>query len=301
MRFSELYHSHINTFLQKDSNYKGNIYHYTSSIGLKGILESKKIWFTDMFFLNDRSECFYTFELFSECLNKLKGSINKEIFDYLSAYNKKECLNDFNNQRLYVASFSTSNDNLNLWNYYTKSKDSAGYNLEFNLDVIRTAFGYYSKSKNTGFICSQVIYKKSQQIDYLNSIILDYNDKFLENKKKDFTGKLKYIDHYEIFELIRFFSLFFKQNTFASEKEYRIVLMFNNCDSTNSLEKYREFNSIFIPYIDVPVGKNEFLINSIMISPTQNQDLTESSIVRMTKGLSYNNIDIKKSKIPLRY
>jgi hypothetical protein len=39
------------------------IYHYTDDAGLRGILESGKLWFTDIFKLNDPSELRHGLEL----------------------------------------------------------------------------------------------------------------------------------------------------------------------------------------------------------------------------------------------
>ena len=42
------------------------IYHYTNDAGLKGILETGKIWLSDIFSLNDPSELSHGFSIFVE-------------------------------------------------------------------------------------------------------------------------------------------------------------------------------------------------------------------------------------------
>ena len=63
-----------------DSKYakiKEKIYHYTSAEGLMGIVQNKELWFTNIYFLNDNQEVFYTYNLLLDLIKELKGSIKK--------------------------------------------------------------------------------------------------------------------------------------------------------------------------------------------------------------------------------
>lgn len=48
------------------------LYHYTSPKALKGILKSNKLWFSNIYFLNDKSEMKYTYLLILELLTSIK-------------------------------------------------------------------------------------------------------------------------------------------------------------------------------------------------------------------------------------
>ena len=41
-----------------------SIFHYTSFVGLNGIISNQELWFTNRFYLNDTSEGVYIFNLF---------------------------------------------------------------------------------------------------------------------------------------------------------------------------------------------------------------------------------------------
>ena len=57
----------------------------------------------------------------------------KEHRSYFKEYCRKLYDNPYKKKRyIYQCSFSTQNDNLSLWNYYTKSDGIKGYNLGFN-------------------------------------------------------------------------------------------------------------------------------------------------------------------------
>lgn len=49
-----------------------SIYHYTDVGGLKGILESHKLWISHSYFMNDTSEILYTYHLLKGILEKTK-------------------------------------------------------------------------------------------------------------------------------------------------------------------------------------------------------------------------------------
>ena len=46
------------------------LYHYTNDGGLRGIIETGKLWFTDIFYLNDPSELKYSVRLASDILTR---------------------------------------------------------------------------------------------------------------------------------------------------------------------------------------------------------------------------------------
>jgi hypothetical protein len=55
-------------------NHQGNLYHYTSSIGLLGILNTQKIWATEASHLNDSQEIKYGINLVTEKLESFLGN-----------------------------------------------------------------------------------------------------------------------------------------------------------------------------------------------------------------------------------
>lgn len=90
MAFSELYYKYGELLANKKANYKGNILHYNSSYGLKGIIEEQNIWFSDRRFLNDPTECNYLYRLIAQnkclfenslmaCVETIRGKEKIEI------------------------------------------------------------------------------------------------------------------------------------------------------------------------------------------------------------------------------
>ena len=187
-----------------------------------------------------------------------------------------------------MASFSLKEDELNLWNYYSKDKNHLGYNIGFNTQD----FINYSNDGDLIDCFGQVIYGK----DFLYEIF----DKIIPNIYKIFIN----LDIINISMLLQDlstaflrFSMFFKDESFASEKEYRLVW------NTDLQADIREYNGFYIPYqkYSIPVKS----IKSFMISPTQNYNIAKLGMDELLNNhiakVYANNITINKSRIPLRY
>ena len=103
---------------QRKTMYFGDIYHYTSPLGLKGIIEDSVVWFSDMRFLNDASEIIYIYKIAYETIHKME--INNDLKNMVEAIcyslHNTGCYLDDNKEIIpidnyYLASFSKDHDN----------------------------------------------------------------------------------------------------------------------------------------------------------------------------------------------
>jgi hypothetical protein len=120
-----------------------NLYHYTSSTGLMGIIGTEvshtgKIWATKIHYMNDGSELQYGFEQIRkeievqkeylckdiEVLDGYRKRTTDELNDMLSALERVEQIN------IGVVSFTTEGDQLSQWRGYCKIGN--GYSLCFS-------------------------------------------------------------------------------------------------------------------------------------------------------------------------
>ena len=176
----------------KYAKFVHDIYHYTSVEGIIGILRNKELWFTNIYFLNDNQELFYTYKLIDEVLTEIQNDLSKAFLtriknrkNYLLSedYFDKE-MDVWGRHEYYVASFSTDEDNLALWNYYTKS-DTTGYNICFK------DYAFCEQAVAQGRVC----YDKLEQKEMLKTTILKYNElynKAHNNEKRSITLELFY-------------------------------------------------------------------------------------------------------------
>ena len=259
-----------------DSKYakiKEKIYHYTSAEGLMGIVQNKELWFTNIYFLNDNQEVFYTYNLLLDLIEELKGSIKRELYKHIE--DRCNCVLSegylnyesgvIGRHEYYIASFSLDDDNLSLWNYYSKS-DVTGYNIEFHYDKFLKKFSIYG----------EVCYDSEEQKQMLRNTIHKINP-YINGKNNDY-----YLN--KLFINFIIYSLFFKHQNFSSEKEYRIIIELDNFIDYKKCS-FRNKKGLIIPFYKLKFddcenngnGINSIndIIYKIKISPINQKNITK--------------------------
>lgn len=273
------------------------LYHYTSPAGFLGILHSSSFWFSDSDFLNDASESYYFKDVFSNANTYSSGTrkekifkFNTEMFSYYHTSNFSEHRQTSNNikETRYILSLSLDNDNLNLWNYYTKNANGIGYCIGIKED----SFENIVRPDETIF-SGKVIYDHDIQLRLLSELVDDY---WVLYTKLTNTYQRKYL--YEKLEdnVVRY-SIFMKNPLFAGENEYRIAIVRHGSNADKE-RLFRENNGAFIPYVTQPISVHD--VCAIGISPTHRSDYVIRSIGELLDSLAID-ASISKSKIPLRF
>ena len=290
------------------SNEKSNndipMRHYTSPEGLKGILSSGQLWFSNAKFLNDKTETNYIYSILPKTPDPYDIVLAPKFFEYIrniadSFLNNKICDIDdicISPTDFYVASFSQDEDNLELWNYYTKTNNSVGYNISFYQSVFSNEEG---NQNNYKFIKGKVIYELTKQQELIRNILKKYND-FYKNSYNEIenseTNKSEFLK--QLINILELHNMFFKHKAFQNEKEFRCVIYYIK-DYEQVPYDFRIVNGIFLPYLKINFEKNN--VSSITISPANDQQILQDSLKLYTKLKGYSNIYIYNSKIPKRY
>lgn len=287
-----------------DDGLNSNLYHYTKPEKLLNILESGTIRFSNALFLNDKEEVTYSYKLIVNLIEEMPN-LNVEIFSNIKTYFYKKYKNIvdgndnfLNKYEYYTISFSTDNDNLTLWNNYSKGQKYTGYNIGFcKKDLI-------ADMERQGFksVYGNIIYNSDVQKTILKMIFEKWNKQY----EKTFEGKnsSKKIEKrqdiiFELVDILSIISLFFKNPHFKDEKEYRIIFINNFSLSSYKQTKIFEKNGLFIPYIEYKFLKRT--VSSINIGPTLDENIFYTSTCRLLANFGYENKTINRSKIPLRY
>jgi hypothetical protein len=297
---------------QSESNY---LYHYTSNIGLMGIIEKNCLWVSRADFLNDSLEIAYLKEILhfiiNEIENSFEGIVDKRdstgsILKYIIAQ-LKSALKRYPNlylqyaKQTFILSLSENNDSLTLFSNYSNGD---GYNIGFNREDLSIESGDIVQA-------GKVRYNREDQENIIYNDIVD-NYEFLiarlSNRSKPPEDSEISIEIRKYLNLINYkllnYSMFFKHPTFYQEEEFRIVFMIDEQDEHRRIN-FRAFNSIIIPYIEIKL-KSRFPIEFITIGPKNNLDIAQKGVELF---LSYNGykiapppeVSILKSEIPLRY
>ena len=286
----------------------GYIYHYTSVEAVRGIFDNEQFWATKSDFLNDKMEFKYTYQLFAEHIlknikctgfrEKLIEAFEKEI----ESTNEWQLAQGQSMNGYYIVSFSKDPDSLLLW---TEFSDSMGYNLEFKFNTLLKSF------ENKIMWHGEVVYDKETQLKYLNEALNNviklrpemYNVKSIDDfDERTDHQSISYLA-LDLYVACTVYSMFYKQQEFEPEKEYRFVFSAihekNKYVLNPTKMHFRVKNDALIPYIKVPCKPLEAL-NTVRIGPKNNIDIATAGIKYYCREKKIN-VPIIRSGIPLRY
>ncbi|MBR1460469.1 DUF2971 domain-containing protein [bacterium] len=285
-----------------DNDNDSVIYHYTKPEKLLGIVSNGTLRFSNVLYLNDKAEVAYSYKLIINLIDETPD-LNPDLFNKIKKHfeDKYKHIVDgsgelLNNLEYFTTSFSSENDNLTLWNNYAKGKSYTGYNIGFNKKKLIKEMG------EKGFlpIYGSVIYDRAKQIKIIKNIFKKWNNLFEKALKMKRNNKVKLFDIlFELVDVLNIVGIFFKTPQFKNEKEYRIVIVnaFGVKDSKPT--KVVEKNGLFVPYIEYFFDKTS--VSSVNIGPTFEENIFYTSTNRMLLNFGYENIEVNRSRIPLRY
>lgn len=307
------------------------LYHYTSIEGLKGILDSSSLWFTDGKFLNDSTEFIHGIEKIRKCAIDIKNKNNDTI-------NKKDIDNFFDTkvdlliekigkkiENTFVLSASVNNDLLMLWSNYAKY---AGYNIGIDFKKLKqmmygTNIGngnYDEKIKYSSFdgdiknygnfivdYCGIIYDEKIQEKiicydleAFYKEICTNYYDKLdsimISGVYKN--ENLKFVIDETVETMAASLSLiilFLKNKGFYPEEEFRISITDLKGEYVKEFLKFRSRDERSIPYLEVVFKANStrkiLPIGSITTGPTNMDFISEEGLLEYLKHSEYDLVD----------
>lgn len=306
------------------ANKATEICHYCTIDTLNAILESSCLRFTDVRFLNDSTEFVDIIPLIKQVLISGNYSLDfrnlilnsdefRKLEDYKQSYVGFSLRNhDYRkiDYHTYTCSFSTNSDSLSMWNYYGTTV--AGVNVVFDF-----AWNMFDGSEKTEVTIGE---KLSNDIMLFRGLIIySIEDKkkciaeLLDRLAQIFEEAKSNLDKYEnsilyaFKEAINNMRCFFKNKSFDSENEYRVVLKIPedllqtemNVEGIRRKGVFKKGN-ILIPYVDYGFKKES--IKRITINPYDKEPNSMFALgirnLLWTKGLE--NVEIMSSNIPIR-
>lgn len=272
------------------------LYHYTTSVGMAGILSSGKLWATDYRFLNDCEE----FGLLGERMEQAVKSLHlhpaheKMVWELLSTKLNRKSGDQDGRGSYFITCFSVDPDSLLLWSEFA---DIRGCNLGFdNSDIIEHCC---AQGANPGM----VIYTEAEQLYWMKECFEKLMEKG-ESATEYLTalcrqgqdGELHaYLDCVAL--LATYYSMYFKREIFAGEKEYRFIL-----HDTGKLDiVYRQKDSWKIPYVELPICDvgEKIPVRQMHLNPKLHSVAERQQFEALLDG--YDKVELIESKANLRY
>jgi len=267
------------------------LFHYTSLEGLKGIINEKGFWATNLNYMNDTSERKYAHEVI---MRALQHSIADSKFSSKFKSVLKGAYSKHNENNYYAVCFTKDGNSLPMWQVYG---GSCGVSIELDL------------TKDYNFIFApncffhDMVYDENLLFKFTCKIIDIYYNIF-KTIEKDNDIHFDIIKD-DISREISFGILWgmdnFKNPYFSHEKETR--LLYRHEEGITDI-KFRKKDDTLIPYVTLPIKvinkENTLLpIKSIMVGPGKKQAETMEKVTDFMIKNGYN-IEVKCSKIPYR-
>lgn len=262
------------------------LYHYTKSNGINGIMNNKCFWATKNDFLNDPNEFSY--------VNKILKTVCGE---YISDPNMlKAFLEDIDDNgsgaEYFVLSFSCCRDSITMWAEFGNAN---GYNIGFDSTKIIKRISENNPVEYHGMVIYDPARQKREIVEFMDEMIRENPDfcKIIEEGSNN-TKYQQICDEFR--KKLSVYAMFFKDEAFSQEQEYRFVFG----KRTDTKVHFRVKDGYIIPYIEVPVSSERLPVHEIVVAPKNHIDLAKKGMDYMMKALDYN-VPVELSDIKLRY
>ncbi|HLO30630.1 MAG TPA: DUF2971 domain-containing protein [Anaerolineales bacterium] len=270
------------------------LFHYTTSAGMVGILETGNIWTTKIQYTNDHTELRLALNYIRNEIDFQRQGIGKTRTDE-ELEGMCRALDGVQTVNVGVASFTEIGDQLGQWRGYCEIGD--GYSLGFDAaklqDKLRKRYSYHL------FPC---IYEVEQHKRLAKELIDHYPTKHL----LDIAKRARHAsrgDPYD-FEIafssaIVFFAPLIKTENFKEEKEWRLISPILSYAEAH----FRRGNHSLIPYWEFDLDL-ENTLKQIVVGPTPEPALSSLAVrgLLLKKSLLgfSQEVEISPSKIPIR-
>lgn len=269
------------------------LFHYTTAAGLLGILESSRLWASDLRFLNDSQEAVYARESVIEVVRTMEnpelahGDWRTEIFARYQGFVIDELVKgEFG---VFVACFCESGDLLSQWRAYGQDH---GYALEIRVAALENAIANIPSYPPASGL-TKVRYGLGSAV-----AITDKAREVVANFNLNHPGVKA---HYAALAVNALLAQV-KHPAFSEEAEWRLVIGLEIFDESRiatgrASTLYRATPMSIVPYIEVPLGQDAIV--SIRVGLGENMEVRAGGVQRLIRTLGVD-VEVTRSEVPLR-
>jgi Protein of unknown function (DUF2971) len=274
-----------------------SLYHYTTAVGLNGIISEGRIRGTNYGYLNDSSELTYGSEVAHRVLsdrlvteqNRLVRAFLKRVGDRLSTAGAAI---DF-----YVTCFcqplneEAVNDRLGQWRGYGSSLGR--FCISFDVEALYDQ----DKARILDHHAGPVVYDQDRQKKKIERAINEAISTLLGGRvsNREFREAIADI----LVQKLLKEACFFKHYGFQEENEWRIVHFARDASSLH----FQPAAGLLTPYVHMVAALGDppaLPITEITAGPTRIGALAKKSIELLLKRYSYSGVEVRGSTIPVR-
>lgn len=278
------------------------LYHYTTTVGMVGILGTQRLWVTHAGFLNDSTELLHAYSVVEYALREEENSTDSEGVKTL-CMRARSVIDPFGGpQELFVACFCTKSDLLSQWRAYGPGGD--GFALGFDTGALQTVGGI-----DTDIVLRRVIYNPDLQLTMarklVSSVAKSVKESVSRSKEEGGDGDIGLHCQF-LADYAAEFLFTFKHPAFQEEDEWRLVVPVNSPWYFEAHVKHRAGRGFTIPYLELPLtregagGLTASPISQIVVGPRTDATLVQRSLALLQKSYGWVRDGVRMSETPLR-
>jgi hypothetical protein len=230
------------------------IYHYTNDAGLQGIIESGKLWFSDVFGLNDPSELRHGLKIAIDVLKLRITDARPEIATFASQLERFDVDAGIEAAgHFFICCFSGDGDDLGQWRAY--ADDGRGYALGFETAALDDSFCRRKDKPIPQHSTFPVTYDDAE-LTRIQTALVDLVEPLIGFPRRVRVGSAAmhaYMSDLLVCHAMNVIRgvMFFKHEGYGNEKEFRFQQLFRRDRPApevkyrrrpHSLIRYREFD-----------------------------------------------------------
>jgi hypothetical protein len=257
------------------------LYHYTSQVGLRGILRSRALWATKIQYLNDAREFSLALDLAKiEIQSRMRRSLPPRTADFLNVLESD--LQRVQLVNVHVCSLTERSNQLSQWRGYCRPGD--GFSIGFPRDQLLKV------ARGARWSLVRCIYAKREQ----SRLVRDWMDHAIRSIRAP-------IDRHS-WQAVRQLVVFaprIKHTGFAEEREWRLVSP--PLDSQNPEYDFRPGKHALIPFLPFHLVDPKLRLPEVevVVGPTTHPNLSQSSASTLI-ALHADSYSVTVSDIPFR-
>jgi Protein of unknown function (DUF2971) len=290
---------------QDASTITAPLYHYTDGRGLKGILESGRVWFTDYRHLNDPSELTHGIDMAHDVARLLGTGADGRVRQFLKHFADLTRHDNFSGTlEFFIASFSRARDDLGQWRAY--ADNGRGFAIGFAPRLFRIVEPIRDRLPEfvgpVRYKIDEVCARPAAALEQAVAIFLETvnaNANLTQDKAIDIPFMDKFVREIIAQPLI-WHCLTSKHLAYEHEQEVRLLLMgMRECLSPHVTTRLR--SSELVPYIAHPMPLREpHHIAEIVVGPAAPPD-AERTVRTLLASLGLDpKIAVGRSDVPYR-
>jgi len=274
------------------------LYHYTTQGGLIGLMKSKKIWATNILFLNDSKEFNHTIQIALEFLKCDETVVGQDLYKTV-----ERLFSDSQAPDVYVTSFTAMRDQLSQWRGYCPNW--GGFNIGFETRKL------IEIAKAQGIVLIPCNYDLEEQGKIIENSINITCDTFNQKADANYNPEGEF-DIDSFLELagstrlnyglqLLLIAPFFKHPKFIEENELRFIFYQKEGQKKNIC--FREGASTIVPYVEIDLvmeATGPMPIKELVIGPTPNQELSKKAVEKLLEKNGIQSCNVTLSEIPYR-